>query len=267
MSRPASIGVRENAPRLAIYALATAGLLLLLLPLLGLAVRSPWLSTLELLGRPGVRSALWLSALVSTSSVGLALLLGFPLAWILARSKLPGRRLLRTLIVLPMVMPPVVAGVGLLAVFGRHGLLGDALALWGISLPFTTVAAVIAATFVGAPFLVTTLEAGLSQSEPRLEAAAATLGASRWRVFWTVVVPAIRPSLLAGLALCWARALGEFGATITFAGNLEGRTQTVPLAVYQTLQTQPEQAFLLGAILLAVSLAVLGALRGQRPST
>ncbi len=165
-----------------------------------------------------------------------------------------------------MVMPPVVAGVGLLAAFGERGLLGGALSLVGISVPFTTLAAVIAAAFVAAPFLITTLETGIAQTERRFEDVAATLGASRWRTFHSVLLPAIRPSLLAGIALCWARALGEFGATITFAGNLEGRTQTVPLAIYQILQTRPEQAFLLGAVLLLISLLVLAGLRGQRVS-
>ena len=184
-----------------------------------------------------------------------------PIAWLLARARFRGRGLLRTLITLPMVMPPVVAGVGLLAAFGRHGLLGDALHFFGVTLPFTTLAAVIAATFVSAPFLVTTLEAGLAQSQRRYEDVAATLGASRWRIFVSVVLPAIRPSLLAGIALCWARALGEFGATITFAGNLPARTQTVPLAIYQTLHTRPSEAFLMAMLLLIVSLCVLALVR------
>jgi molybdate transport system permease protein len=240
---------------------AFASLALLLLPLIGLAFESPWGTLGEVLAKPEMRQALGLSLFVATSAVVLSLILGFPVAWLLARTQVPGRGLLRTLVTLPMVMPPVVAGVGLLAAFGRHGLLGQALDLFGIHLPFTTLAAVIAATFVSAPFLVSTLEAGLVQSERRYEDVAATLGASRWRIFTSVVLPAIRPSLLAGIALCGARALGEFGATLTFAGNLPGRTQTVPLAIYQTLQTRPSEAFLMALVLLVVSLAVLALVR------
>ena len=249
---------------LALAAAAAISVALFLLPLLGLVSRSPWTETATLLQSAGVRQALLLSLFVSASAVLFSLLLGFPLAWLLARRSFPGRAALRTLITLPMVMPPVVAGVGLLAAFGPHGLVGGPLAALGVQIPFTTLAAVIAAAFVSAPFLVTTLEAGIEQVEPRLEEVAATLGASRWRAFRTVLLPAIRPSLAAGVALCWARALGEFGATITFAGNLEGRTQTAPLAIYQMLQTRPERAFLLAALLLAVSLLVLVGLRGRR---
>lgn len=242
---------------------AFASLALLLLPLFGLASESPWSSLGDLLAEPATRQAFGLSLFVSVSAVTLSLVLGFPIAWLLARSRFPGRGLVRTLITLPMVMPPVVAGVGLLAAFGRHGLLGDALHFFGVTLPFTTLAAVIAATFVSAPFLVSTLEAGLAQSQRRYEDVAATLGASRWRIFISVVLPAIRPSLLAGIALCWARALGEFGATITFAGNLPARTQTVPLAIYQTLHTRPSEAFLMAVLLLTVSLGVLALVRVQ----
>ena len=248
----------------ALAAAAAVSVALFLLPLLGLASRSPWSETWALLQSRAVHQALLLSLFVSVSAVLFSLVLGFPLAWLLARRSFPGRGALRTLITLPMVMPPVVAGVGLLAAFGPHGLLGAPLGALGLHLPFTTLAAVIAAGFVSAPFLVTTLEAGIAQVEPRLEDVAATLGASRWRAFRTVLLPAIRPSLSAGVALCWARALGEFGATITFAGNLEGRTQTAPLAIYQLLQTQPERAFLLAALLLLGSLLVLAGLRGRR---
>ena len=250
--------------RAALWAAALASLALLLLPVVGLVVESPWSETAQLLASPRVQSALLLSLVVSAGAVALSLVTGFPLAWLLARRPFPGRGLLRTLVSLPLVMPPVVAGVALLAAFGERGLLGGAFTALGIRVPFTTLAAVLAAAFVSAPFLITTLEAGIAQTERRLEDVAATLGASRVRIFATVLLPAIRPSLLAGTALCWARALGEFGATITFAGNLEGRTQTVPLAVYQLLHTHPEQAFLLGALLLLISLLLLAGLRGRR---
>ena len=250
----------------ALYLAASLGLVLILAPLVGLSTRAPWTTAFELLRLPEIRSAIWLSLTVSTAAVAASLLFGFPLAWLLARTDLPGKRWLRTLLTLPLVLPPVVAGVALLAAFGRYGLLGGTLDALGIRLPFTTLAAVLAATFVSAPLLVTSLENALIQAEERLEQVAATLGASPWRSFWTVLMPSIRPALLAALALCWARALGEFGATITFAGNLEGRTQTLPLAIYQLLQSRPQAALLLGALLLVVSVLVLAALRGQRPT-
>jgi molybdate transport system permease protein len=250
----------------ALYAAAATGFGLLLVPLAGLSVRAPWGSALELLQMPAIRSAILLSLTVSSAAVATSLVLGFPIAWLLARTNIPGKRLLRTVLTLPLVLPPVVAGVALLAAFGRYGLLGASLDAVGIRLPFTTLAAILAATFVSAPLLITSLESALIQAEVRFEQVAATLGASPSRTFWTVLIPSIRPALLAGLALCWARALGEFGATITFAGNLEGRTQTLPLAIYQLLQSRPQAALLLGAILLAVSVLVLAALRGQRPT-
>ena len=253
----------DRAVALAGYALAAAGLVLLVLPPVGLGLRAPWTELAALAADPGVQQAVVLSLVVSAVAVALALVTGLPLAWLLARRSFPGRALLRTLVTLPMVMPPVVAGVGLLAAFGATGLAGRPLAAFGVFLPFSTAAAVLAAAFVSAPFLVTMLEAGIRQSDERLEEVAATLGASRWLSFRAVLLPAIRPSLGAGIALAWARALGEFGATITFAGNLEGRTQTVPLAIYQMLQNQPERAFLLGAVWLLVSLLLLLALRGR----
>jgi molybdate transport system permease protein len=161
-----------------------------------------------------------------------------------------------------MVLPPVVAGVGLLTAFGRRGLLGGALAAAGISIPFTTAAVVLAATFVSAPFLVVTLEAGLTGLDRRLEDAAATLGASDARILATVILPGLKPSLAAGVALAWTRALGEFGATITFAGNLRGRTQTMPLAVYEMLQTDAGAAITVSVVLLAISLLSVVAVRG-----
>jgi molybdate transport system permease protein len=198
---------------------------------------------------------------VSLSALALALILGVPLAWALARGRWPGRRVVRAIVVLPMVLPPVVAGVGLLTALGRRGLIGGALLGLGISLPFTTAAAVVAAAFVGAPFLVVTLEAAFRSADTRLEDAAATLGASRLTIFRTITLPATAPALVAGSTLCWARALGEFGATIVFAGNLAGTTQTAPLAIYQELQTGDfGGAVLLSLMLFVVSLTVLVAL-------
>jgi molybdate transport system permease protein len=194
----------------------------------------------------------------------LSLVLGFPLAWALSRSSFPGRWVVRGLVILPLVMPPVVGGVALLAVFGRRGFLGAPLYdVFGVQLTFTTPAAVLAAAFVSFPLAVLALEAGLRSLDTRLEDAAATLGGSRWYVLRRVTVPMLAPQIAAGLVLCWARALGEFGATITFAGNLQGRTQTLPLAVFERLQTDPEGAIALSLLLVALSLAVIVGLRGR----
>ncbi|MDQ3751791.1 MAG: ABC transporter permease [Actinomycetota bacterium] len=248
----------------AIMSLAAVAALFFLLPLLGLALRAPWAEAWNRIRQPEILDALRLSTVVSLSALGMALAFGAPLAWVLANVSFPGRRLLRGLILLPMVLPPVVAGVGLLIALGRRGILGGVLAQLGVSLPFTTPAAAVAAAFVGAPFLVVTLEAGFRSVDKGLEDAASTLGASRWMIFRTVTLPAVRPSLVAGATLCWARALGEFGATIIFAGNLRGVTQTGPLAVYEELQTgDPGGAILLSLVLLLISLTVLVALRGR----
>ena len=200
--------------------------------------------------------------MASFSATALALLMGVPLAWVYARIEFPGRSLLRALTTLPMVLPPVVGGIALLLAFGRRGLVGGWLdSSFGITLPFTTAGAVMAETFVAMPFLVLTVEAGLRTMDRRYEEAARTLGAGRWTVFSRVTMPLIAPSLVAGAVLCWARALGEFGATITFAGNFPGVTQTMPLAVYLLLETNPEASFVLSLVLLCVSVGVLAGLR------
>lgn len=249
-------------PPLAFIALAGIGVAFFVLPLIGLLVRTPWGSMVSLMTSADALTALRLSLIASLSATAIALLLGVPLAWIYARTDFPGRTALRALTVLPMVLPPVVGGVALLYAFGRNGVLGGWLAdLFGVHLPFTTAGAVMAETFVAMPFLVITVEAGLRQMDLRYEDAARTLGAGRWTVLRRITLPLIRPSLIAGAVLCWARALGEFGATITFAGNFPGRTQTLPLAVYLALESNSDSAIALSLILLAVSLAVLIALR------
>jgi molybdate transport system permease protein len=254
---------RQPIP-LPIGILAGAGAAFFILPLIGLILRAPWADLGPDLTAPESLLALRLSVVASLSATGLALVLGLPLAWIYARVAFPGRNLLRALTTLPMVLPPVVGGVALLMAFGRRGLLGQVLdATFGVRLPFTTAGAVLAETFVAMPFLVLTVEAGLRSMDQRYEEAARTLGAGRWTVLRRVTLPMVAPSLFAGAVLCWARALGEFGATITFAGNFPGRTQTLPLAVYLALETRPEAAILLSLVLLAVSLAVLVALRDR----
>jgi molybdate transport system permease protein len=243
---------------------AVGAVALVVLPLVGLVQRAPWSSVWSELTTREVGQALRLSLVCSLGAVAVAVVLGVPLAWVLARVPFRGRSLLRALVTLPMVLPPVVGGVALLYAFGRGGFLGRHLgSLPWFPLPFTTRAVVLAEAFVAMPFLVVTTEAGLRQMNRRYEDAAATLGAGPWRRFWTVTVPLIAPSLTAGAALAWARALGEFGATITFAGNLPGRTQTMPSAIYVSLESRPEGAIVLSLVLLAVSLAVLVCLRGR----
>ncbi|NKY15504.1 ABC transporter permease, partial [Streptomyces somaliensis] len=236
----------------------------LLVPLAGVLAHAPWRTLGARLAAPAVREALGLSLAVSAWALALSLLLGVPLAWTLARVDFPGKPLVRVLVMLPMVLPPTVAGVALLQGFGRRGLLGGVLAdRFGVSLPFSTAGAVVAAAFVAMPFLVISLEGALAGLHPRYEETAASLGAAPLRAFLTVTVPMAGPGLVAGAALCWARALGEFGATITFAGNLPGATQTLPLQVYLLLQNDPEGAVAVSLLLLVTAAAVLVALRGR----
>jgi molybdate transport system permease protein len=248
-------------PLLGAGALAAA---FLALPLVGLIVRAPWGDLGAHLASPEIRSALRLSLVCSLSAALLCVILGVPLAWVLARAEFPGRGLLRGLATLPLVLPPVVGGVALLLALGRLGLVGRWLeSLFGVRLFGTTAGVIVAETFVAMPLLVLTVEGALRAFDRRYEDAAATLGASRWHAFRRVTLPAIAPSLVAGAVLGWARALGEFGATITFAGNLPGRTQTVPIAVYVELQKGIEDAIVLSLVLVAVSLAVLVGLRDR----
>ncbi|MFJ3582255.1 ABC transporter permease [Streptomyces sp. NPDC090127] len=243
---------------------ALLAVVFLVLPLLGILVRTPWGELADHLSSPGTVEALRLSLVVSFWSLGLSLVLGVPLAWLLARVPFPGKAFVRSLVLLPMVLPPTVGGVALLLAFGRRGLLGPWLeSTFGITFPFHTSGAVLAATFVAMPFLVISLEGALGGLRPRYEETAASLGASPVRVFFTVTLPMVAPGLVAGAALTWARALGEFGATITFAGNLPGTTQTLPLQVYLLLQDGPEAATSVSLLLLAIAMLVLIALRGR----
>ncbi|MDA2807887.1 ABC transporter permease [Nocardiopsis suaedae] len=243
---------------------ALLGLAFLVLPFAGLLIGAPWGDIAPLAASPEVLGALWLSLSTATAATAVALLLGVPLAWLLARTDFPGRRAVRALVAVPLVIPPVVGGVALLLVLGRNGLLGRHLYEWfGLSLPFTPAAVVVAQVFVAMPFLVISVEGALRGADRRYEEAAATLGATRWTAFRRVTLPMAAPGVLAGAVLAWARALGEFGATITFAGNLPGRTQTMPLAVYLAMQQSPEAAVVLSLILLLVSVAVLAALRDR----
>ncbi len=247
----------RGAPR-SVVAVAATAVLLLALPVLALVQRAPWSELTSLLTRREVVDALGVSLVVSLLAAAIVLVLGTPLAWILARVDLPLRRLVRALVLLPMVLPPVVGGTALLFALGRRGLFGQWLDRWfDLTLPFTTAGAVVAATFVALPFYVVTVEGALRTSGEDLEQVASTLGAGPVAVLRRITLPRLLPAMGAGLALAWARALGEFGATITFAGNLPGRTQTLPLATFQALESDPEAAIALSLVLLAVSLAVL----------
>ncbi|MFD9010193.1 ABC transporter permease [Streptomyces sp. NPDC059552] len=258
----------RTRPPLALALPALLAVAFLLLPLIGILVRTQWGELGTHLTSPGVVEALKLSLFVSLWALALSLLLGVPLAWLLARVEFKGKALVRSLVLLPMVLPPTVGGVALLLGFGRRGLLGPWLeGTFGITLPFHTSGAVVAATFVAMPFLVISLEGALGGLRPSYEETAASLGASPVRVFFTVTLPMVAPGLIAGAALTWARALGEFGATITFAGNLPGTTQTLPLQVYLLLQDQPEAATSVSLLLLAIAMGVLVALRGRWTGT
>jgi molybdate transport system permease protein len=254
--RAADLGFRAAA------ALAGAILLsLLALPLVSLFLRVPPAHLLSRMGHPLVLDALRLSVVTSLAAAALVVLLGTPIAWLLASRRFPGKRALEVLVDLPMVLPPTVAGFALLMAFGRAGLLGGALQAFGITLPFTTLGVVVAQVFMASPFFIGAARAGFAGVDRRLLDAAATLRASERFAFFRVVLPLAAPSLLAGIAMGGARALGEFGATITFAGNLPGISQTMPLAVYVALQSDLEAALALSVMLLVLSAGLLLGLR------
>jgi molybdate transport system permease protein len=235
---------------------ATAGVAFLVLPLLGLLARTPWSDLPDLVTAPAARTALRLSLECSFGALALALVTGVPLAWLLARKDFPGKSLVRALVTVPLVLPPVVGGVALLFAFGERGVLP-------LHIAFTTWGAIAAEAFVAMPFLVLAGEGALAALDERYEDVATTLGAGPLSTFRRVTLPLVAPGVAAGAALAWARALGEFGATITFAGNLQGTTQTLPLYVYLQLQNDPDAAVAASVLLLAVSLLVLVALRGR----
>jgi molybdate transport system permease protein len=242
--------------------LAAVAVLFLVVPVLGLLVRTPWTTLGDVLTRSESLTALRLSLVCASLATVVCLVTGVPLAWVLARGDFPGRALLRALVTVPLVLPPVVGGVALFTAFGRKGLVGGPVFdAFGVALPFTTAAVVVAEAFVAMPFLVIAVEGALRGADRRYDEAAATLGASRWYTFRRVTLPLVAPGVAAGAVLCWARALGEFGATITFAGNFPGTTRTMPVEVYLTLQQDPAAAVALSLVLLVVSVAVLAGLR------
>jgi molybdate transport system permease protein len=232
------------------------------LPVIGLVTQAPWGSFGTLLSDPITREALRISAITSVCATIICVVVGTPLAWLLARNALPGTRFIRALVVVPLLLPPVVAGVSLLTAFGRRGFAGSFLyENFGFQFPFTTAGVVLAETFVAMPFLIITVEAGFRGVRKEYEEVASTLGASSWQTFRHVTLPLVAPALLSGVVLCWARAVGEFGATIGFAGNFPGVTQTMPLAIYSQLEIDRSLAVGLSVILLMVCLVILVLLR------
>ncbi len=234
----------------------------LIVPIVALLAVTPWSRFWSVVSAPEARDALWLSLFTAVAATVLCVLFGLPLAWLLARTDFPGRRLVRGLVTVPLVLPPVVGGVALLAALGRTGLVGEPLdAAFGITVPYTTAAVVVAHTFVSMPFFVISAEGALRAVPESLETAASTLGADRWRTFCRVTLPLAVPGLAAGAVLAFARSLGEFGATITFAGNYPGTTRTMPNAVYTELQGDRDTAVALSVVLLAVCVLALVSLR------
>jgi molybdate transport system permease protein len=253
--------VRERTPVLLIPP-AAIGALFLLLPTIGLLIRMPWRGLRGIFAQSGVTQALRLSIECSTATAVVSLILGVPLSWILARSHLKIMAILRAGVTLPLVLPPVAGGVALFLAFGRLGVVGQYLDRWfGFTLPFTTYGVIAAETFVSMPFLIVSVEGAFRSVGRAQEEAAATLGAGPIRVFATITLPAVAPSILAGTVLCWARALGEFGATVTFNGSLAGTTKTMPIAVSQALDDSPQAAEALSLVLLVIAVVILGSLR------
>ena len=246
---------------------AALGVLLVLLPLAAMVGRVQWGSFLGLVTSDSSRAALELSLRTSAVSTVLCVILGVPMALVLARTSFPGQRLLRSLVLLPLVLPPVVGGIALLYTFGRRGLLGSHLDALGIQIAFSTTAVVIAQTFVSLPFLVVSVEGAVRTAGRRYEAVAATLGARPSTVLWRVTVPMVAPGLLSGAVLAFARALGEFGATLTFAGSYEGRTRTLPLEIFLQRESDPDAAVALSLVLVVVAVVVVVLARGREAST
>jgi molybdate transport system permease protein len=240
-----------------VYPLAAAGAIFVLLPLAGMAARVNWQEFPQLVTSEASLAALGLSLRTATASTALCIVLGIPMALVLARSSFPGQQVLRSLVLLPLVLPPVVGGLALLYTFGRRGLLGSTFEAFGLEIAFSTTAVVLAQTFVALPFLVLSLEGALRTAGTRYEAAAATLGARPSRVLRTVTLPLVLPGLLSGAVLSFARCLGEFGATLTFAGSLQGVTRTLPLEIYLQRETDADAAVALSLVLVVVAVVVV----------
>ncbi len=256
--------IRQRTVSRGVVVCAVIASAVLLLPILGLLWRVPWAGLLQQLSTEDSKKALVLSLETSVVSAILAVLLGVPLAWVLARGNQRVAKLLRPWVTSPLVLPPTVAGLALLVLMGRNGILGRSLyQLTGWSMPFTTIAVVVAGLFVGMPFVVLVVEAAFRQLPLEIEEAATTDGADASDIFWRIALPQSRNAVITGATLAWARALGEFGATLTFAGSLPGVTRTLPMQVYVALESDLPNAYALSAVLIAISLTVLYLLRSS----
>lgn len=240
-----------------IYLPAAAGALFVIVPLVAILLEIDWPHFIPLVTSESSRAALVLSLETATASTVVCVLLGVPMALVLARARFPGRAVLRALVLLPLVLPPVVGGIALLYTFGRQGLLGHQLEVLGIQIAFSTAAVVMAQSFVSLPFLVVSLEGALRTAGSGYEHIAATLGAKPTTVLRTVTLPLVLPGLLSGAVLAFARSLGEFGATLTFAGSLQGVTRTLPLEIYLQRETDPDAAVALSLLLIVVAAAIV----------
>lgn len=247
-------------------AMALVAAAFFVIPFIALLIDITWSELPELLTSRSALDALWLSLRTAVAATLICIALGIPLALVLARTEFPGRTLTRSIVLVPLVIPPVVAGIILTEAFGRRGLLGEQLSAFGLDISFTTAAVVMAQTFVSLPFMVTSLESHLGSSGQHYERTAQSLGASKWRTFTTITLPLLRPGLISGTVLTFARALGEFGATITFAGSLQGTTRTMPLEIYLARETDPDAAVALSLVLILVAVAVI-AVAYFRPAT
>ena len=247
-----------------LYVPAALGAAFVLLPVVAIVVRVDWADFGSLITSEASQDALWLSLRTSAASTVICVLLGTPMAVVLARTSFPGQGVLRSLVLLPLVLPPVVGGIALLYTFGRRGLLGEELEVLGLQVAFSTAAVVMAQTFVAMPFLVVSLEGALRTAGQRYEAVAASLGAGPTTVFRRVTLPLVLPGLVSGAVLAFARSLGEFGATITFAGSLQGVTRTLPLEIYKQRETDVDAAVALSLVLVVVAVLVIGLARQGR---
>ena len=255
-------GAPTGLPRW-VVALAGVGALFVVLPLVAMTTKVHWSQFITLIGSEASLAALRLSLKTSAAATVACLLIGVPMALVLARSDFRGQRVLRSLVLLPLVLPPVVGGIALLYTFGRKGLLGQSLHLLGLEIAFSTTAVVIAQAFVALPFLVVSLEGTLRTVGTRYEVVAATLGARPTTVLLRVTVPLVLPGIVSGTVLSFARCLGEFGATLTFAGSLQGVTRTLPLEIYLQRESDADAAVALSFVLIAVAVAVVGLVRPQ----
>lgn len=247
-----------------IFVPAALGAAFIVLPLVAIASRVDWANFVALITSESSRAALALSLRTSATSTLLCVLLGVPMAMVLARTTFRGQAVLRSLVLLPLVLPPVVGGIALLYTFGRRGLLGESLEVLGVQIAFSTTAVVLAQTFVALPFLVVSLEGSLRTAGRRYEVVAATLGARPTTVLRRVTLPLVLPGLASGAILAFARSLGEFGATITFAGSLQGTTRTLPLEIYLQRESDPDAAVALSLVLVVVAVLVIGLVRRPR---